>query len=130
MVVAGQSGATIQLSLYDVSGYVLSKPGASQVIVRFVAPRAFSLPTGTISNGTNATAKAGTAATAQADFTLSKNGGAAFCTLRWAASGTTATYQSCSATDFAAGDILTITAPSSQDSTLADIGITLPGKLK
>ena len=130
MVVAGQSGATIQLSLYDVSGYVLSKPGSSQVIVRFVAPRAFNLPTGTISNGTNAPFKAGTAATAQADFTLSKNGGAAFCTLRFAASGTQATYQSCTATDFASGDVLTITAPSSQDATLADLGVTLPGKLK
>lgn len=130
MVVAGQSGATIQLSLYDVAGSVLGKPGASQVVVRFIAPRAFTLPTGTISNGTNASVVAAVAATAQADFSLSKNGAAAFCTLRFAAAGTQATYQSCTATDLAASDVLTITAPGTQDTTLSDIGITLPGRLK
>jgi hypothetical protein len=126
---AGVNGATVELSLYDVSGSVVAKPGVSQVVLRFVAPRAFTLLTGTISNGTNAPVKAAAAATAQADFTVAKNG-VTFCTLRWAAAATQAVYQSCTATDFASGDVLTITAPSSQDATLSDVGFTLPGKLK
>jgi hypothetical protein len=82
-------------------------------------------------NGTNAFVKAGTAATAQTDFTMSKNGGASFCTLRFAASGTEATFQAnCASKDFAAGDVLTVVAPSTQDSTLADIGFSITAKMK
>jgi parallel beta-helix repeat protein len=123
------NGATVSFTSYDLSGSVTSKPGSSQVVLRVVLARAVQLFTGTISNGTNAPVKAGTAATAQTDFTVAKVGTGTICTLRFAASGTQATYQSCTSTSFSAGDVLTITAPSSQDSTLADIGFTIPGRL-
>lgn len=129
VVKAGVNSATVELSTWPLSSYVISKPGASQVVLRFVFDRAMNIPSQ--SNGTNAYVKAGTAANAQADFTMSKNGGASFCTLRFAASGTQATFQNtCASTDFAAGDVLTIVAPSSQDSALADIGLSITAKLK
>lgn len=129
VVKAGVNSATVELSTWPLSSYVISKPGASQVVLRFVFDRAMNIPSQ--SNGTNAYVKAGTAANAQADFTMSKNGGASFCTLRFAASGTQATFQNtCASTDFAAGDVLTIVAPSTQDSTLADIGLSITAKLK
>lgn len=125
---AGINGATVELTSFPIASYVISKPGVSQIVMRFVADRAFNIPSQT--NGTNANVKAGTAANAQADFTLHKNGGAAFATLRFAAAGTQATWQTVTSTDFAAGDVLTIQAPSSQDSALADIGFTITAKLK
>jgi hypothetical protein len=41
-----------------------------------------------------------------------------------AASATTATFTAASDTDFAAGDVLTIVAPTPNDTSLADLGVT------
>jgi hypothetical protein len=75
---------------------------------------------------TDSYVKAGTAATAQTDFDLKKNG-SSIGTVRFAAAGTTATYVSISASSWAAGDILTLVAPASPDATIADIWGTLVG---
>lgn len=109
-------------AVYDVSAFVSDKPGVSAVVLRFVATRGLNFAAQT--NGVSAYVVAGTAANAQADFVVSKNG-TQFGTLRFAAAGTVATFQSWSSTNFSAGDVLTITAPSSQDSTLANIGLSL-----
>jgi hypothetical protein len=70
--------------------------------------------------------KAGTAATAQTDFDLKKNG-SSIGTVRFAAAGTTASYVSISASSWVAGDILTLIAPATPDATIADIWGTLVG---
>lgn len=91
-----------------------AKPTAAQVLLRqngFV---------GTIRT-TGHAAIAGTAATAEADSLLQKNG-ATFLTLRFAASGTSASIVTPVATAFIATDVLTLLAPASADATLAKIG--------
>jgi hypothetical protein len=108
----------------DVAGMILGKPSNSQQVLRYVAGRACTLP----SNMTGSIAKAGTAAAASSVFSIQKNG-SQFSTMTFAAAGTVATWGTCSATSFAVGDILTIIAPASVDSTLADVGMTLLGTL-
>ena len=68
--------------------------------------------------------KAGTSATAQTDFDIQKNG-SSFGTMRFAASGTVASFISASGSTFAAGDVLKVVAPASPDSTIADVGFML-----
>lgn len=108
---------------YDLSFQVEGLPAASEVVGRFPAVRAWSLSAG----APLSKAIAGIAATGSSTFTLAKNG-ASFGTIVFAASGTAGTFTVASTTSFAAGDVLTITAPSGQDATLANIGITLAGQ--
>lgn len=68
--------------------------------------------------------RASVAATAQTDFDLQKNG-VSFGTMRFAISGTSATFIAASATSFAAGDVLSVVAPGTPDATLANIAATL-----
>ena len=77
-------------------------------------------------NLTNSQFKAGTAATAEAVFDIQKNG-SSIGSATFAASGTSASFTFSSDRDFAVGDYLDIIAPSSQDSTLADISFSLKG---
>lgn len=107
---------------YDVGGSYPSAPTASLVMVRYPFPRAVSFP----SSLTNSRGVAGTAATAQTDFDLKKNG-VSFGTMRFAAAGTTASFIAASSSSFAAGDILTVVAPATPDATLAGIGFSLAG---
>lgn len=74
---------------------------------------------------TGTTGYSGTNATATATFSLKKNGAAAFGTVAFGSGSSTPTLTSASGATFAAGDRLTITAPTPQDSTLADVGFTL-----
>lgn len=67
----------------------------------------------------------GVNATSSSVFSLAKNGAAAFGTLTWTNASSAPTLASGSGATFAAGDRLTITAPASQDATLADVGFTL-----
>lgn len=113
-----------QAQVYDIAGSVIGKPDASAVVARFVAPRDFSLPSGL----TGSLSKCSTAPTSSAVITLSKNG-ASFGTITFAASGTTGTLAAASSTSFAVGDVLTATAPSTQDATFADIEFTLVASL-
>jgi|GEM_PF-6618267 len=105
---------------YDICTNSESKPTASQVLLRFYASRAFQLPVGL----TGSMVKAAVAATASATFNIQKNGSTVG-SFTFAAAGTTATFTMASATSWAAGDLLTIIAPASQDATLAQIGATL-----
>lgn len=105
---------------YDVGGTHQGVPTADLVIFQFLAPRAFTIP------ATSGQAKAGTAATAQTNFSLQKNG-TTFGTMRFAAAATTATFVNVTATSFAAGDELRIVAPSTPDTTLADLVFSLAG---
>jgi len=108
--------------IYDVGGGCTGVPTASLVLMRYPFPRAATFPAGlTSSKGVVATA-----ATAQTDFNLLKNG-VSFGTMRFAVAGTVATFIAVSATSFAVGDVLTVVAPASPDATLANIGFTLAG---
>ena len=108
-------------SPYDVGGSYIGKPGDAAVILRFPMTRAVRFPT----NLAASQGIAGTAATATATFNLAKNG-SNFGTMVFAGSGTVPTFTG-TQTDFAAGDILTLTAPSTADATLADIGFAFAG---
>lgn len=108
---------------YDISVFFGGVP-ASSAIFRVVAARAFDSTAswaGTVCN-------AGTAATAQTDFII-KKGVTTVGTLRFAASATTCTIVSPTTTSFAAGDVLSVTAPASPDASLANISISLTATL-
>jgi len=97
-------------------------PTASMVVFHHVFTQAVSF----VASLTDSYVKAGTAATAQTDFDLKKNG-SSIGTVRFAAAGTTASYVSISASSWVAGDILTLIAPATPDATIADIWGTLVG---
>jgi hypothetical protein len=107
---------------YDVGGSYSGAPTASLVILRYPFPRQVIFPAGL----TNSQGVAATAATAQTDFDLKKNGSSVG-TMRFAAAGTVASFIMASQTTFAAGDVLTVVAPGTPDATLANIGFALAG---
>jgi hypothetical protein len=119
----GTADASIAVtSPYDIATQFSGKPSASAVMLKFNAVRAFSLP----ANMAGSYLKAGTAATGSSAFSLQKNG-STFCTVTFAAAGTTASFGSASAQTFAIGDVLSIIAPGTADATLADLTVTLLG---
>jgi hypothetical protein len=69
-------------------------------------------------------AVAGAAATGPSAFALFENG-TAIGTIQFAAGEAAATFSMAAALDFAAGDVLAISASDPQDATLADIALTL-----
>lgn len=102
---------------YDIGCFIAGKPDAGEVVMRFVAVRAFSLP----ASLTGSEVDAGTAATGAAVFSVKKNG-TEIGTLTMPS-----TFAAATSTSFAAGDVLSIVGPLSQDATLADISITIKG---
>lgn len=111
----------ISNSVYDICLSIQGKPAAGANVLNFIAPRAYSLPSGLTGSRTHAA----TVAASTSVFTLKKNG-TSIGTLTFPNSGAnSATISFTSTVSFAAGDRLQITAPSSQDSALADISITL-----
>ena len=121
------SGNTISVANsalpYDISVSVSGKPAASEYLLRLVCVRAFSLA---IAAATQK-AIALTAATASTTLTVSKNG-TSIGTIVFAAAGTTGTFSG-TTTSFAVSDVLTISAPSTADTTLSDVGISLVATL-
>lgn len=107
-----------------VSGAWSGKPGAGQVVQRFIFATPVSFPAG-LGGSYGA---AGTTAAAAASFAIAKNG-TNVGTMAWAAGATDATFTMSAATTFAGGDVLTVTAPATQDATLADLAWTLAGTL-
>ena len=106
---------------YDVALYVQGRPQAGERVARFVVARPFSLPVGLIDSAASAV----TAATGTGVFSLARND-VQFGTVTFDAS-TTGALAAGAKTDFAAGDVLEVIAPASQDATLSDISITLAG---
>ena len=107
---------------HPVGCYISGLPTASEVVLSYVATDPFTLP----ASLTNSQGASSVAATAQTDFDVKKNS-TSIGTVRFAASGTTATFIAASATQFSAGDVLSIVAPGTPDATLAGIKITLRG---
>lgn len=107
---------------FDVGVTYNGLPGASAVLLRLPLARAVTFPTGLAgSRGV-----AGTAPITTATFDIRRNG-APFGTMTFAAGSTAATFAATSATAFAAGDILSMTAPATPDGALSDIGSVLSG---
>lgn len=116
------SGDTL-LGIFDPSVFVAGKPLSSELLWRRKLVRAVQIPAAfSGSYGTAVSASTGTAV-----FTFEKNG-TPFGTLTFTASDT-GVFAAASATSFAAGDVLTITAPSSVDATLENIAIDLKGSI-
>jgi hypothetical protein len=107
-----------------VSGSWAGSPGAGQVVERYIFATLVTFPAGL--GGSYGTA--GTAAAASATFTIAKNGSATG-TMVFAAGAASAGFAMSTATTFAAGDVLTISAPAPADATLANLAWTLAGTL-
>ena len=109
---------------YDLALSITGKPAPSVYVLNFVVVNAFSLPAGL----TGSFAKSSTAATANSTFTIYKNG-SSIGTILFGAGASAGTITFSAQQTFAPGDLLQITAPSPQDTTLANIAITLKGTL-
>ena len=104
------STTTLPNRFVDMHGWMPGRPNGSELLVRWITPRPFTIPAALpLSQGL-----AGTAATASAVFSLQKNG-VQFGTATFAASGTTPTFAAATDTSFVAGDLLSIVAPASSD---------------
>lgn len=125
LVAIGKLQAQITATLvyakaYDFHAFVSGKPAASATVLAVKAGRAFTVP----QNLTGTQCESLTASAAASVFSLKKNG-TQFATINFAAAATVPTFTAASATSFAVGDKLTVTAPASQDTTLADVMLTL-----
>ncbi|WP_242335311.1 hypothetical protein [Anaeromyxobacter sp. SG66] len=109
---------------YEVVAYVPGKPAANATVLRMTFTQAVSFPT----NLSGSFVNVGVGSTAAAAYSLTKCPGGSSCSGfgTISISGTTPTIV-VTATTFAAGDWLYITAPAVQDSTLADVAFTLKG---
>lgn len=115
------AGATLALKVgFEIGLQIEGVMTSSEVVGRYVATRAFLIPSG----ATLSQATAGVAATASTTVTLAKNG-SSFGTIVWSAAGTTGSFTVASDTSFTAGDVFTATGPASADATLANIGISI-----
>lgn len=108
---------------YDIATAVVNKPSGNAKVLRFAAPRTFTIPT----NALGSLFKAGVVSHSQAVFFVFKNttqiGTITFSA--GVANGVCAMTQ----TVFTQGDILSIVAPPIQDQKLADIMITISARL-
>jgi hypothetical protein len=120
IVVRGSGNVRAFSTLYDLGFYYPGVPGDDQILGRIVLPRAAYVPSG----ATDSRCDAGAAATGATTIDLQKNG-TSFGSIAVSASGTTGSFTVSAATDFAAGDVLSIVGPSTADATLADISIAL-----
>lgn len=107
---------------YIISAWKNGLPGVSERVVAHSFPdlAGLTLPTDAVGSSVEAEV----AATAETDFDLQKND-VSIGTIRFAISGTVATFVSISEETFVQGDRLEVIAPGGQDVTLADVYFTL-----
>lgn len=128
-VIATYDNITASKTLYDFNVFVSGKPTASQYLLRIPVQRALTFNANLVSaTGSSAYASASATATASYTLTVAKNG-VGFGTIVYALGSSTGTITAATPPNFAAGDILSIQAPASPDSTLADIGISFNATL-
>jgi len=108
---------------FDLGWYRPGKPGKSALVLQFVAPRPFTLPI-------NLSGSVGYAGAAPADddkvLDIQKNGSTVGA-MTFANGSNTAVFSMPSQINFAPGDRLQVVAPSTQDSSMADVSATFKG---
>lgn len=107
---------------YDIAFDASDRPDSGEVFRRMV----FTVAVQFIAGMTDSRANALTPATATAVLSIRKNN-VEFGTLTFNVGAAVGVFASAAGTTFAAGDILTIVAPSPRDATLATLAITLTG---
>lgn len=108
--------------VYDIAIWDNNRPASGEILYEFTFTRSVVFGAGL----TTSRAKARVAATAEAVFSLQKNG-VEFGTMTFAIGATTATFAAASDTTFDAGDVLTVVAPNPRDDTLSGVHGTLAG---
>lgn len=111
-------------SSYDISGFAVGVPIASQILLRIPMVRAVTFDV----NLTLSKASASVAATAATVLTISKNG-VQFGTITFGIGSVTGVFAAAIPPAFAINDIITVTAPLVPDVTLANIGFILAGQI-
>jgi hypothetical protein len=108
----------------DITVFRPGQPGANELLLRVPIARRTRLPI----DLAGSRGSAGTAATAETDFDIRRNG-TSFATMRFAAGADTATFIAATETVLEPGDVLSVVAPATADPTLADVGFSLAGAL-
>lgn len=113
-------------AVYDIAGYTLSKPTDSAVIMRFVVPRAMTIKQ--LFDGAVATSDV--APTGNAVYSIQRNG-IDIGQISYAAGATVGSFTDLEGADhvFNAGDVLTIVAPVTADTTHDGLAFTLIAEL-
>lgn len=117
--------SVLEADSHDVGGSKEGQPGSSEVLARIVFVRAVTFA----DDFAGSQGVVGTAPTdsAGADFDIQKDGSSVG-TMSFASAATTATFTSDSGgVSFAAGEVLTVVAPGSQDPALADLAFMFKG---
>jgi hypothetical protein len=100
------------------------RPATSETVLKFVSPKPMTFYAGLVDSFANA----GIGATIEAEYSIRKND-VEFATVTFSADGEggpqSGTFSAAADVSFAAGDILTIVAPTPRDPTLSTVGITL-----
>ncbi|MGI9498535.1 MAG: hypothetical protein ACR2P3_00730 [Geminicoccaceae bacterium] len=109
---------------YDFSWSKEGQPGASEVVFRQVLARRVRLEL----DFAGSVGVAGTAATADADFDVQRNG-STIGTIRFGAGVAAATFIVAAAVTLEVGDELKVVATSSIDASLSDLAATISGNL-
>lgn len=121
----GLEFGTVRAPTVQVSTFQNPEPTASQIILRYITPEAWTLPANMVGSGINV----GVAPTATATLNVLRNGvsiGSIGIT-----TGPAYSFSSVGGTAvaFAVGDILDVVAPATPDATLAEIALTFTGPL-
>jgi len=109
---------------YDITAFFAGKPANSEVILRMIAARAFTVTAGSAGATSTHRAYAQTPSSTTTVFTIAKNG-SSIMTITFTSSNSAGSFSAISATSFAAGDLLTITGATNADATLADVFFTI-----
>ena len=109
---------------YDLSWRKEGQPAANEVVFRHALARRVRLE----ADFARSVGAAGTAATADADFDVRRNGNS-IGTIRFGTGATTPTFTTTAAVTLESSDELVVVAPASIDASLADLAVTLAGSL-
>ena len=113
----GGGGGTAAL---EYACFIAGKPSAAEVVMRHVMTQAGTIPIGM----TGSRAVLNVATTAAKSFDIKKNT-TAIGTINFAAGAVVGTFTFTAAVAFAAGDMLQLSAPAAQDTTLADLSVSI-----